>query len=228
MSLLLLPRSALGQTSSLPPLSLLKLAHHYVKVEDDSTGIISQIIRSFRDLNPMSDVHSALQYINCHSLQWTMQSYFICIKTQPGPQCLPSHSIPSPSCGVLQPWLYIPRMLSDSRLPAAKHLLLCEWCEFVYMLMLLFPSRPAVYFGTRLTFHFAQKSQKSVVSLPDFIYNWILLCNMLLQLSAAICCFRKWKQLKWLFECSNTKWTAESKAGLSIRQTGQLHLQVQK
>ncbi len=40
-------------------------------------------------------------YLHCHSLlQWTMQSYFICIKTQPRPQCLPSHSIPSPSCGM--------------------------------------------------------------------------------------------------------------------------------
>lgn len=80
--------------------------------------------------------------INCHLLQQTMQSYCICMKKQP--QCLPS-PLYCFSCGRFRsPGLYILHMLSDSRPPAAKHLLLCERCEFADMLMLLFPSRRAV------------------------------------------------------------------------------------
>lgn len=49
-----------AQASSLPPLSLLKLADHYIKVDNNSSGIISYIAHSFRSLNPRSDLHSAL------------------------------------------------------------------------------------------------------------------------------------------------------------------------
>lgn len=64
LSLLLLPRSVLGQTSPPPPLSPLMLAHRYIKVGDDSTGIMSHIAHSFRDVNPTSDVRSALHWLS--------------------------------------------------------------------------------------------------------------------------------------------------------------------
>lgn len=109
-----------------------------------------------------------------------MQICFICIETWPRPQCLPSHSIPPPTTlptllwRVLRPWIYIyiPHMLSDSRPPAAKHSLPCEGCQFVYMLMLLFPSRPPASSGRPLTIPLCSKvTRRSVVTLPDFTHT---------------------------------------------------------
>lgn len=112
--------------------------------------------------------HAFVPYINRYSQQWTAQCYFICIKTQSRPWCLPSHSIPRALLWrALQPCLYIPHMLSDSRPPAAKHLLatwvmwICVHADVVISITLL-----TAYFGTPLTFHFAQKSQEVLLCCP--------------------------------------------------------------
>lgn len=210
MSRSLLPRSAPGHASSLPPLSRLKSAHSYIKRNNkkQKTTPLNLISHgsSFRDFEPprRPDMRPAL-YQPSAAAVGRMQICFICIETRPRPQCLPSHSIPPPTTlptllwRVLWPsiYIYIPHMLSDSRPPAAKHSLPCEGCQFVYMLMLLFPSRPPASSGRPLTIPLCSKvTRRSVVTLPDFTHTSgsgfssnLLFFYFLPQLFGALCLF---------------------------------------
>lgn len=111
----------------------------------------------------------------------------------------PPTTLPTLLWRVLRPWIYIyiPHMLSDSRPPAAKHSLPCEGCQFVYMLMLLFPSRPPASSGRPLTIPLCSKvTRRSVVTLPDFTHTSgsgfssnLLFFYFLPQLFGALCLF---------------------------------------
>ena len=128
---------------------------------------------SFRDFQPPQrpDMRPAL-YQPSAAAVGRMQSCFICIAARASRFALPLYSPPPRGVFCGPGYIYIPHMLSDSRPPAAEHSLPCEGCQFVYMLMLLFPSRPPASSGRPLTIPLCSKvTRRSVVILPDFTYT---------------------------------------------------------